>query len=92
LERIRPENNKYPRPENFRISPDKLVTGQANKPNVRFRVSGVIDTTICNFIDDFHGSLIIEDCDSDIRTIDLQLIRVERIENKLGKLQEATEI
>lgn len=34
----------------------------------------------------------IKECESDIRTIDLQLIRVEKVENKVGKISEATEI
>lgn len=59
---------------------------------MKFRVSGVINSTVCPFTEDFHGTILVEECESDIRTIDLQLIRVERIENKLGKLQEATEI
>lgn len=35
---------------------------------------------------------MIAECEGEIRTIDLQLIRVEKIENNLGKLSEATEI
>ena len=35
---------------------------------------------------------MLKECDGKIRTIDLQLIRVEKIENRLGKFSEATEI
>lgn len=81
-----------PRPENFKITPDKLLANAISKSNAKFRIQGVMDTTICGFNDDFHGSLVIEECESNIRTIDLQLIRVERVENRLGKICEATEI
>ncbi|CAD8044903.1 unnamed protein product [Paramecium primaurelia] len=93
-DRIKP-TDKYPRVEHFLITPDKLLGNSStmNKSqNAKFRINGLIDTSICQFQEDFHGSLIIEECDSEIRTIDLQLIRVEKLENNLGKISEATEI
>ena len=59
-QQIPKEKIKYPWPENFRITPEKLFSNSANKPNAKFRLSGVMDTTVCSFNDDYHGSVIIE--------------------------------
>ncbi|CAD8052912.1 unnamed protein product [Paramecium sonneborni] len=89
------QTEKYPRVEHFLITPDKLLGNSStmNKTqSAKFRINGQIDTTICLFQEDFHGYIIIQECDSEIRTIDIQFIRVEKLENNLGKISEATEI
>lgn len=48
------------RPEPFKITPEKLFASTTNKPVAKFRLSGTIDTTICSFVDDFHGVITID--------------------------------
>ncbi|CAD8095605.1 unnamed protein product [Paramecium primaurelia] len=80
--------------EQFIITPDRLLGNQSvqNKQNAKFKIHGIIDSAICQFQEGFNGSVNVEECESEIRTIDLQMIRVEKLENRFGKVLEATEI
>ncbi len=42
--------------------------------------------------DELSGYFVIEECESQIKSVDLQLVRMENMENKYGKFSEATEI
>lgn len=46
--------------ENFKITPDKLLSNSQNKSYAKFKLTGSIDSTICNFVEDFHGNLTID--------------------------------
>ena len=76
---------RIPRPISFKINPNKLTNPTDHVRTPKFRVSGVIQSDICVFNEDFIGFYLIEDCDSEIRSVDLQMIRVEKIEGKTGK-------
>lgn len=70
-----------------------LVTGdikgdKAKIPN--FKIRGELQSEICFFNDDLEGSIIVDIADSPIRSIDLQMLRVERIENDFKTLNERT--
>ncbi len=43
----------------------------------RFRISGRLDSTLCKIMEPFTGELCVEHCDAVIRSIELQLVRVE---------------
>jgi hypothetical protein len=43
----------------------------------RFRISGRLDSTLCKITEPFTGELCVEHCDAVIRSIELQLVRVE---------------
>jgi len=45
----------------------------------KFRIKGKIDSTACYINKPFTGSLTVEECDAPIKTIELQLVRVETI-------------
>ncbi|CAD8117842.1 unnamed protein product [Paramecium sonneborni] len=80
--------------DQFLITPDRLLGSQTiqNKQGAKFKIHGVIDSSICQFLEGFNGYINVDECESEIRTIDLQMIRVEKLENKQGNILEATEI
>lgn len=43
----------------------------------KFRISGRLDSTLCKITEPFTGELCVEHCDAVIRSIELQLVRVE---------------
>jgi hypothetical protein len=45
----------------------------------KFRIKGKIDSTTCFITKAFSGTLNVEECDAPIKTIELQLVRVETI-------------
>ena len=64
-----------------------IPTAQSNRiPD--FVVKGNIQNTLCRVQDPFIGELIVEKSDLEIRSIELQLVRVEIITGKLIKLNE----
>lgn len=42
-----------------------------------FKISGHLDSVICKLNEPFTGELTVEHCDAPIRSIELQLVRVE---------------
>ena len=85
-------NYAYPRSLPFTIKPQSLISnsGGAKLPN--FKISGVLGSDICSMNDEMSGYFIIEECESQVKSVDLQLVRMENMENKYGKFSEATEI
>ncbi|EAR85122.2 vacuolar protein sorting-associated protein (macronuclear) [Tetrahymena thermophila SB210] len=83
--------DKYPNPQSISINPDKLKQGSMEKMP-RIKIQGVINSDVCMINNDFTGQFELEECEGKIRSIDLQLIRVEQVSNAKGKFQEATEI
>ncbi|KFM74367.1 Down syndrome critical region protein 3-like protein, partial [Stegodyphus mimosarum] len=79
-------------PVNFSITPESLqnVRNRKNMPN--FVIKGRIDSTVCNIMQPFTGELCIEKCDSPIRSVELQLVRVETCGCSEGYSRDATEI
>lgn len=43
----------------------------------RFEVIGKLDQTVCKVTEPFTGELVVESCDVPIKSVDLQLVRVE---------------
>ncbi|KAL4440751.1 hypothetical protein ABPG74_013732 [Tetrahymena malaccensis] len=83
--------DKYPHPQNISVNPDKLKQGSMEKMP-RIKIQGIINSDVCMINNDFTGQFELEECEGKIRSIDLQLIRVEQVSNAKGKFQEATEI
>ncbi|GAM21664.1 hypothetical protein SAMD00019534_048390 [Acytostelium subglobosum LB1] len=81
-------------PVNFLITPDSLSNfkkiSKADVPN--FRVSGQLKSAICHINDAFQGYLLIESAEAVIRSIELQLVRVETCGCADGFAKELTEI
>lgn len=82
-------------PTEFNITPDSLENVRkedlAKIPN--FKITGKLHRSVCPINLPFTGEVVIEICDSPIRSIELQLVRVETVINESGNApREATEI
>ncbi|GFS43917.1 vacuolar protein sorting-associated protein 26C [Trichonephila inaurata madagascariensis] len=64
-------------PVNFSITPESLQNVRYRKNMPNFVIKGRIDSTVCNIMQPFTGELCIEKCDAPIRSVELQLVRVE---------------
>ncbi|CAG2109245.1 unnamed protein product, partial [Medioppia subpectinata] len=62
---------------NFLITPESLQNVKDRSKIPRFRISGHLDSTVCKITEPFTGELCVEQCDAVIRSIELQLVRVE---------------
>ena len=76
----------------FSISPQSLakIKERAHVPD--FKVSGKIDTVNCCITKPFTGELTVEHCQAPIRSIELQLVRVETCGCAEGYARDPTEI
>jgi hypothetical protein len=77
-------NPKYGRnliPQNFTISNDSLeATTTATIP--KFKFDGVISSTNCCFTEPFDGHIIKRHSELQIKSVEIQLVRVEDFEGK----------
>jgi len=82
------------KPFNFKISPESLknvkVASKRKIPDFLFE--GFLDHTSCCVTEAFSGELVIRKCAVDIKSIELQLVRVESCTYMEGEAREATEI
>ena len=76
----------------FTISPLSLanVKERSNVPD--FQVTGIIDSVCCCITKPFTGELVVEKCSAPIRSIELQLVRVETCGCAEGYARDPTEI
>jgi hypothetical protein len=88
-------DGKYaPKALPFEISPDTLQNvRQASKAKVPdFLIKGVLDSDVFCVDKPMTGELVIKRCSIDIKSIELQLVRVETTAYAEGEVREATEI
>jgi len=78
----------------FKVSPDSLqnVKDSSKKKIPDFLFEGKLAHTVCNVNSPFQGELSITRCAVDIKSIELQLVRVESCSYMEGEAREATEI
>jgi hypothetical protein len=84
-----------PLPSSFDITPESLenVSAAVLSTIPRFKVSGRLHRSNCNINQPFTGELKIEQSAAPIRSLELQLVRVETVgEGKSATAREATEI
>uniref|UniRef100_A0A1B6F1V8 Vacuolar protein sorting-associated protein 26C n=1 Tax=Cuerna arida TaxID=1464854 RepID=A0A1B6F1V8_9HEMI len=81
-----------PTPVQFSITPESLQNVRDKSKIPRFMVSGVLDSTICCITRPFTGDLVVEHCEIGIKSIELQLVRVETCGCAEGYARDATEI
>ncbi|XP_075548168.1 vacuolar protein sorting-associated protein 26C isoform X2 [Dermacentor variabilis] len=81
-----------PVPVNINITPESLQNVRDHSRVPRFLIKGRIDSTCCCITKPFTGVLSVENCDSAIRSIELQLVRVETCGCAEGYARDATEI
>ncbi|XP_023028089.1 vacuolar protein sorting-associated protein 26C isoform X2 [Leptinotarsa decemlineata] len=77
-------------PVNFTLSPSTLASGGVGAPD--FLLNGQLDTVCCNITKPFRGKLVLVKCVVPVRSIELQLVRVETCGCAEGYAKEATEI
>lgn len=83
-----------PAPENFAITPEgiEVTSKKSAKPIPKFRLSGKIDSKTCSISQPFTGHIVVEECEVAIKSIELQLLRVETVGSLEGYSKESTEI
>lgn len=88
------ESKVAPVPQNFSISPDVLEN--LNKGRVssipKFKIQGRLDTLLCAINQPFTGEITIEESEVPVKSIEIQLIRVESVISEGKEHREATEI
>ncbi|EQC29143.1 hypothetical protein SDRG_13016 [Saprolegnia diclina VS20] len=80
-------------PEEFTITPDKIENLRNTMRNIpSFRISGRIHRTNCPVNMPFTGEITVEAASAPIKSVELQLIRVESVVHAEGIARDATEI
>eukprot|EP01097_Dermamoeba_algensis_P011115 TRINITY_DN8483_c0_g1_i1.p1 TRINITY_DN8483_c0_g1~~TRINITY_DN8483_c0_g1_i1.p1 ORF type:complete len:302 (-),score=62.62 TRINITY_DN8483_c0_g1_i1:236-1141(-) len=78
----------------FTITPETLDNVKKNSLSKipRFKISGYVTTAVCEISKPFVGELIVEEADAIIKSIEVQLVRVETCGCAEGYSKDATEI
>eukprot|EP00053_Salpingoeca_punica_P007542 m.68762 g.68762 ORF g.68762 m.68762 type:complete len:296 (-) comp14199_c0_seq1:179-1066(-) len=76
----------------FTVSPSLLSNVKAGARVPNFRIEGHLDTAVCPITKPFTGTLTVKQSDEAIKSIELQLIRVETCGCQEGSAKDATEI
>ncbi|KAG7398554.1 Down syndrome critical region protein 3 [Phytophthora boehmeriae] len=81
-------------PQEFHITPDSLenVRAQSLSAVPYFHITGKVHRTNCPVNLPFTGEIVIEEAKSPIKSVELQLIRVESVAHAEGVARDATEI
>jgi len=93
---VESENGQLPKENklNFNLVPSSLEhvkkTAQVEIPD--FKVSGYLTSGVCHITKPFTGEISIDKCEASIKSIELQLVRVETCGCADGYAKEATEI
>ncbi|XP_046400677.1 vacuolar protein sorting-associated protein 26C isoform X2 [Ischnura elegans] len=83
-----------PHPVSFTMSPESLqnVRDREKARVPRFCITGKVDSTVCCVTKPFTGMLVVEQCEVPIKSVELQLVRVETCGCAEGYARDATEI
>jgi len=82
----------------FKISPESLKNVNASKLNANkstipdFFVRGHFDSGVCNIEEPFRGNIVVDKSNVEIRSIELQFVRVETTIYADNEIREATEV
>ncbi|KAG6803191.1 Down syndrome critical region protein 3 [Apis mellifera caucasica] len=76
----------------FNIMPESLQNTRDRTNVPRFCISGKLDSLYCKISEPLTGEVIIEHCEAVIKSIELQLVRVETCGCAEGYSRDATEI
>ncbi|XP_061819024.1 vacuolar protein sorting-associated protein 26C [Nerophis lumbriciformis] len=79
-------------PINFTITPDTLQNIRERSSLPKFLIRGHLDTTNCVINQPLTGEVVVESSDIPIKSIELQLVRVETCGCAEGYARDATEI
>lgn len=83
-----------PQPSPFSLVPESLENVKKSSLHhiPAFKIVGRIDSVACNIAQPFTGEITIEECSATIKSVELQLVRVETCSYADGLAREATEI
>eukprot|EP01028_Stygiella_incarcerata_P011859 TRINITY_DN695_c0_g1_i1.p1 TRINITY_DN695_c0_g1~~TRINITY_DN695_c0_g1_i1.p1 ORF type:complete len:300 (-),score=48.90 TRINITY_DN695_c0_g1_i1:159-1058(-) len=90
----RPSKPELPPPVEFVLDTEK-VKSYRHESRLRipeFRAVGKVNCTLCNVELPFTGEITIETCEAPLKSVEVQLVRVETVLSVEGKAREATEI
>lgn len=76
----------------FKIMPESLQNARDRNNVPRFCISGRLDSLHCKISEPLTGEVVIEHCEAVIKSIELQLVRVETCGCAEGYSRDATEI
>jgi hypothetical protein len=76
----------------FTLTPESLDMKRGRAAVPRFRITGQLSSATCDIESPFTGTLTVDESDAVIRSIELQLVRVETCGSAEGYAKEATEI
>lgn len=80
-------------PVHFSISPESLQKSSKEKISIpRFLITGTLDSTVCCLTKPFTGFLTVHHSEIPIRSVEIQLVRVETTGCAEGFSKDATEI
>jgi len=81
-------------PAPFALVPESLenVRKSALGQVPKFKITGQLDSTVCNLAQPLTGEIVVEECSATIKSVELQLVRVETCGYQDGTAREATEI
>lgn len=89
----RPQKTENPVPVHFSISPESLQKTSREKISIpRFLITGVIDTTHCPLSKPLNGFVTIHHSEIPIKSIEIQLVRIETCGCAEGYSKDASEI
>lgn len=88
------KNQKDQKPFQFKISPESLqnVKESSKRKIPAFLFEGYLTNTTCDINQPFSGEFTVRKCEAEIKSIELQLVRVETCTYMEGDAREATEI
>ncbi|XP_073928768.1 vacuolar protein sorting-associated protein 26C isoform X3 [Castor canadensis] len=90
---IQPQKGKLtPSPVDFTITPETLQNVKERALLPKFLIRGHLNSTNCAITQPLTGELVVEHSDAAIRSIELQLVRVETCGCAEGYARDATEI
>eukprot|EP00727_Mastigamoeba_balamuthi_P001368 m51a1_g11228 Down syndrome critical region protein 3 paralogue A (311) ;mRNA; f:21830-23610 len=80
-------------PVKFRLTPEAIDSAKRSKrPLPKFAIEGTLDTAVCDISKPLTGTLVVAECDAPIKSVEMQLVRVETCGCADGYAKEATEI
>lgn len=86
------EEHSKPKPVQFTITPDTLTNVKEKQNIPKFKVKGKLDSSNMCINKPLTGELVVESCASPIKSIEIQLVRVETCGCAEGYAKDATEI
>ncbi|XP_052806911.1 vacuolar protein sorting-associated protein 26C-like [Mya arenaria] len=86
------EDRAKPKPINFTITPETLTNLKEKEKVPKFKARGKIDSSLLCITKPLTGEIVLESCETGVKSIEIQLVRVETCGCAEGFAKDATEI